>query len=131
MDAGQGRAFDLDDRLLEFAAAVIRLTEKMSRSPAGLHVANQVIRSGTSPLFNHGEAESAESPKDFIHKLRICLRELRETKRALRLIARVPLIRDPSWVRPVYEECDELVRIFFASIRTARARAGTDTSDDT
>jgi four helix bundle protein len=73
---------------------VIRLTEEMHETKAGNHVGGQLLRSGTSPLFNHGEAEAAESPRDFLHKMKICLKELRESKRALRLIAAVPLIRD-------------------------------------
>lgn len=112
--------YDLEERLLEYAARIIRLTEHMSRSPAGLHVAQQVLRSGTSPLPNHGEAQAAESNRDFIHKLKLSLKELRETLRWLRLIKRVPLMEKPERVDPLLQETDELIRIFVTSIKTAQ-----------
>ena len=76
-----GSIYDLEERLLEFSVRIIRLTRKIEKSEAGKHVANQLLRSSTSPLANHAEAQSAESPKDFIHKLKISLKELRETQR--------------------------------------------------
>ncbi len=79
------KKYDLEDRLLEYSAMIVRPTEEMDASKAGNYVGGQLLRSGISPLFNHGEAEAAESPKDFIHKLGVCLKELRESKRALRL----------------------------------------------
>jgi four helix bundle protein len=112
--------YDLEERLLEYAARIIRLTEQMNRSPAGLHVAQQVLRAGTAPLPNHGEAQAAESNRDFIHKLKISLKELRETHRWLRLIQRVPLVKKPDGVSPLLQETDELVRIFVSSIKTAQ-----------
>src|SRR5438105_3948318 len=112
------RVFDLEDRLLDYAAAVIRLVEQLPKTRAGNHLAGQLLRSGTSPLPNHGEAESAESPADFIHKLKVCLKELRESKRWLRLVERVPLLA-PEEVQPALAETVELIRIFVASIRTA------------
>ena|SRR6185312_11961600 len=111
--------YDLEERLLEFSARIIRLTEQMVRSTAGLHVAQQVLRSGTSSLPNHGEAQAAESNRDFIHKMKLCLKELRETERWLRLIQRVPLIKQPKRVDALLKETDELIRIFFTSIKTA------------
>ena len=89
--AVDSRKFDLENRLLEFASAVIDLTEKLPSSRAGNHIAGQILRSGTSPYPNHGEAESAESRDDFIHKLKICLKELRETRRWARLVERKTL----------------------------------------
>jgi four helix bundle protein len=111
------RKFDLEERLLEFAALIIRLVESLPKTRAGNHISGQLLRSGTAPLPNHGEAEAAESSDDFIHKLRICLKELRETKRWLRLIERVPLTADE--LPAALNESDELIRIFVASIRTA------------
>jgi len=116
------RVFDLEDRLLDYAAAVIRLVEELPKTRAGNHVAGQLLRSGTSPLPNHGEAESAESPADFIHKLKVCLKELRETKRWLRLVPRVPMVAS-SAVDALLRETVELIRIFVASIRTAEQGA--------
>ena len=115
-----GRAYDLEDRLLEYAVRVIRVTESMKRTRAALHIADQLLRSGTSPYGNHGEAEGAESRDDFVHKLRVCFKELRESRRWLKLIQRAELIDRPELLKGVIKEADELVRIFAQSIQTAR-----------
>src|SRR5208337_1155657 len=112
--------YDLEERLLEYSARIIRLVERLPSTRAGNHVAGQLLRSGTSPLPNHGEAQAAESRADFVHKLKICLKELRESLRWLRLVARVPLVRPASKVEGLLAETEELVRIFSASIRTAQ-----------
>lgn len=114
-------AYDLEERLLEYSARVIRLVERLPGTRAGNHIAGQLLRSGTSPLPNHGEAQAAESANDFVHKLRICLKELRETYRWLLLVQRVPLLR-PRLVDPLVKETDELIRIFVRSIQTAEQR---------
>ena len=114
-----GEKYDLEDRLLDFAAAVIRVAERLPPGRTGNHVAGQLLRCGTSPLPNHGEAQAAESRADFIHKLKICLKELREVSRWLRLIQRVPLLKPLSDVDVLLAETRELIRIFFTSIRTA------------
>src|SRR5438552_1274855 len=95
-DGNDRRPYDLEERLLKYAARIIRLVNKLPRTRAGNHVAKQLFKSGTSPLPNHGEAQAAESAQDFIHKLRICLKELRESLRWLRLIEAVPLLRKPG-----------------------------------
>ncbi len=119
--------FDLEDRLLDFSVRVIRVTESMNRSRAANHIADQLLRAGTSPYGNHGEAEGAESRDDFIHKLRICYKELRESRRWLRLIQRAQLIENPELLNELTVEAEELVRIFAASIRTAeKNRVGKD-----
>ncbi|MSU47164.1 MAG: four helix bundle protein [Lacunisphaera sp.] len=115
--------FDLEERLLDCSAAIVRITETMRRTPAGTHVADQLLRSGTSPLPNHGEAQAAESSADFVHKMSVCLKELRETKRCLRLVQRVPLLRVPANADPLLRETEELIRIFFLGTSTARKRA--------
>ena len=115
--------YDLDERLLEYAAAIVRLTEGMTRTTAGQHVAGQLLRSGTSAFPNHGEAQAAESPADFIHKMSVCLKELRETRRWLRLVQRVPLVAKPDSVIEILSETEELIRIFYRSIQTARKNA--------
>jgi four helix bundle protein len=81
--------YDLEDRLLKFAVAVVELTDDLPNTRAGNHIAGQLLRCGTSPYGHHGEVESAESRKDFIHKLKVCLKELRETRRWLRLVSRL------------------------------------------
>ena len=112
-------AYDLEERLLQFSVRIIRLTEALPSTRAGNHVASQLLRSGTSPYPNHGEAQAAESPRDFVHKLPIYLKELRESQRWLELVHRVPLVKAPDQVIKLLAECDELIRIFVASIRTA------------
>jgi four helix bundle protein len=119
-DGDKNRKYDLEERLLEFASAVIDLSEKLPDSRAGNHVAGQVLRSGTSPYPNHGEAEDAESREDFIHKLKICLKELRETRRWARLIKLKGWAKDETTLIYILGEADELIRIFFSSIQTAK-----------
>ena len=111
--------FDLEDRLLEFAVRIIRVTESMEPSRAGTYVSDQLLRAGSSPYGHHGEAESAESRDDFIHKLKVCHKELRESRRWLRLVHRVPLVAQPERLEDLLAEAEELIRIFTASIRTA------------
>ncbi len=113
------RVFDLEERLLRFSVAIISLSEKLPTTRAGNHVAGQILRSGTSPYPNHGEAESAESRGDFIHKLKICQKELRETRRWARLIERQGWTQGVAELSLVLNESDELIRIFSRSIRTA------------
>ncbi|MDI1249906.1 MAG: four helix bundle protein [Lacunisphaera sp.] len=113
--------YDLEDRLLEFAVRAIRVTESMNRSPAGIYVADQLLRSATSPFGHHGEAEGAESRDDFVHKLRVCYKELREARRWLRLVQLTPLVAKPELLDGIVTETGELVRIFAASIRTAES----------
>jgi four helix bundle protein len=120
------RKFDLEDRLLEFASAVIDLSEMLPDTRAGNHVAGQILRSGTSPYPNHGEAEAAESRGDFIHKLKVCLKELRETRRWARLIKRKAWAKSDSTLLFVLSESDELIRIFYSSIQTAKRNALTE-----
>lgn len=117
--------YDLEERLLDYSARIIRLVDRLPRTQAGNHVGAQLLRSGTSPLPNHGEAQAAESANDFVHKLKICLKELGESFRWLRLIQRVPLMR-AALVQPLMEETDELIRIFVQSIKTARSKSGRD-----
>jgi four helix bundle protein len=95
----------------------------MPDSRAGNHVAGQILRSGTSPYPNHGEAEDAESRDDFIHKLKLCLKELRETRRWARLIKRQGWVQKDSTLLYVLSESDELIRIFCSSIQTAKRNA--------
>jgi len=114
------KEFDLEERLLDYAAHIIGLVEDLPQTRAGNHVAGQLLRSGTSPLPNHGEAQAAESRNDFIHKLSICLKELKESRRWLRLTKRVPLVESSNPVDSLLSETEELIRIFAASLRTAK-----------
>ncbi len=116
--AAERTRYDLEERLLGYAVRIIRLVDALPPTKAGRHVADQLLRCGTSPLANHGELQGAESRKDFIHKLGICLKEVREAQRWLRLIYQVPLVA-PTKIEPLLAETDALIRIFVASLRTA------------
>jgi len=102
---------------------IIEFVESLPNTRAGNHIAGQLLRCGTSPLSNHGEVEAAESRRDFLHKLRICLKELRETKRWLRLVGRTRTLTTPTNLTACLNEVEELIRIFVASIRTAQRNA--------
>ena len=115
--------YDLEDRLLNFAVNIVELTESFPITRAGNHIAGQLLRCGTSPLSNHGEVEAAESRRDFIHKLRICLKELRETSRWLRLAGRLKKLEALAARPACLDEVDELIRIFATSVRTAEKNA--------
>ena len=107
-----------EDRLIDFAVTVIDVVEALPNTKAGNHVGGQLIRSGTSPAPNYAEARSAESRKDFVHKMKISLKELRETMVWLKIIARKRL-GDGCVVPAALAECDELIAIFTSSTKTA------------
>ena len=109
---------ELEDRLIDFAVTVIGLVESMPNTKAGGHIAGQLLRSGTSPAPNYGEARSAESRRDFIHKMKISLKELRETMIWLKIISRKHLATEQV-VSNAISECNELIAIFVSSTRTA------------
>ena len=85
---------DIEERLIDFAVRVIKLSTALPNSPAGTHIAKQILRSGTAPAAHYAEARGAESKNDFIHKLRICLKELNETRVWLKIILRSELLSD-------------------------------------
>ncbi|MEQ9264243.1 MAG: four helix bundle protein [Balneolaceae bacterium] len=113
------RKYDLHDRLIEFSISIIEVVEKLPKNYAGIHFAKQLVRSGTAPAFNHAEAQSAESRRDFIHKMKIAVKELRETYVNLKIIRNKPLLTDDK-LESIIKECNELVSIFVRSIQTAR-----------
>ena len=113
------RVFDLQDRLIDFAVRIIKLSNALPETRAGKHVCAQILRSGTSPAPNYGEAQSAESKADFIHKLKIALKELRETEIWLKIIVRSGLIEHSATLAPLLKETDELIAILFKSVQTA------------
>lgn len=123
------RIYDLEERLIEFALLIIRVVEMLSDNKVGNHIGGQLLRSGTSPALNYGEAQSAESRSDFIHKMKVCLKELRETTISLKIVKRKPLIKPTEIVDKTLKECDELIAIFVKSIDTAqRNKASKKTS---
>jgi four helix bundle protein len=114
------RKFDLDERLIDFAVLIIAITESLYNTRAGNHIAGQLVRSGTSPALHYGEAQSAESRADFIHKVKIILKELRETKNSLRITKKTPLTDKMENVDKALVECNELISIFMKSVDTAK-----------
>ena len=118
----KARQYNLQNRLIEFSISIIEVSEKLPKNYVGQHLSKQLIRSGTSPAFQQAEAQSAESSKDFIHKLKIGIKELRETKVNLEIINRKFLPSEVK-VQNTLKECDELVAIFYSSIRTAKTNS--------
>jgi four helix bundle protein len=115
------RKYDLNERLIAFASSCIDVAESLPKTVAGNHISSQLVRSSTSPALNYGEAQGAESMRDFIHKLKVCLKELRETMNNLQLI----LFRkwyDEIKLAMIIKENNELVAIFVASLKTAKKK---------
>ena len=121
----QSRADELEERLIDFAVRIIKLASRLPRNAAGRHIAGQILRSGTSPAPNYGEARGGESSADFVHKLRIVLKELNETSIWLRIIERSELVRSDLLVEIISENV-ELCRIFTVSLKTTRQRQTDD-----
>jgi four helix bundle protein len=116
-------ANDLEERLLNFSTEIIRLVDGLPNTRAGNHVAGQLLRSGTSPMPNHGEIQPTESHSDYVRKFQVCLKKLRESKRWLRLIIRVPMVPNPESVEPLLDETEHLIKIFFTTVQTISRRA--------
>ena len=116
-------AYQLEERLIMFAVNVTNLAEKLPPTKTGNHVAGQLIRSSTSPAPNYGEAQSAESRRDFIHKIKVCLKELREVNVWLRFVVHKRMIGTDSQIQDLLKESDELIAIFVKSVATAKNNA--------
>lgn len=116
----ENRIYDLEERLIAFSLKIIEIAELIPNDFIGKHIAGQLLRSGTSPALNYGEAQVAESRNDFIHKMKICLKELKETRINLQIIKRKPLVKDTPKVIAAICECDQLLLIFAKSIETAK-----------
>src|SRR5947209_18639947 len=121
----QSKGDELEERLIDFAVRIVRLSATLPRTSAGKHIGAQILRSGTSPAPNYGEARGAESHADFVHKLRIVLKELNETSIWLQVIQRSQLLK-PDLLADITNENAELCRIFTASLKTARASRRND-----
>jgi len=115
------RGDDIAERLLEFAARVVKLAAALPKSPVGQHICMQIVCSATSAGANYEEARGAESPADFAHKLGISLKELRETRYWLNIIIRTALV-SPGRMKNLLQEADELCRILGKSILTVKQK---------
>ena len=112
--------FDLEERLIEFTVLIIEIADEMPNTKAGNHLAGQLIRSGSSVSLNYGEAQSGESRKDFIHKMKVILKELRETLICLKIIHKTKLYKNESKIERAMSENNELISIFVKSVETAQ-----------
>jgi len=118
---------ELEDRLLDFGVLIIEIVNELPNTKAGNHLADQLVRSGISPALNYGEAQSGriekrsgESRKDFIHKIKVVLKELRETFVCLKIIQRAKLYKSEKKIQTSLKENNELISIFVKSVETAQ-----------
>ncbi len=120
-------ADELQNRLIDFAVRIINVADALPSSPAGRHISGQILRCGTSPAPNYAEARGAESRADFVHKLKVALKELNETSVWLKVIGRAQLLK-PALLTPLTEENQQLSRILNASISTVKRASQNDQS---
>ncbi len=111
---------DIEDRLIDFAVRIVRVCTALPNTPPARHIGGQLLRSGTSPAPNYAEARGAESKKDFIHKLKIVLKELNETRVWLQIVIRTEMLPEHR-LEELLDECDQLCKIISSSIQTARS----------
>ena len=112
--------YDLQDRLIDFSVNLIKALDHLPNTIIGKHLKGQLTRSCTSPALNYAEACDAESRKDFIHKIKIVLKELRETFVGVTIIKRLHLL-DLNQLNLLLKECDELIAILRRSYTTAKS----------
>ncbi len=115
------KKFNLEERLIDYSVLITEIVETIPNTKAGNHFAGQLIRSGTSPALNYAEAQSGESRKDFIHKLKIVLKELRETIVCLKIICKTNLFKSSESIQHAIDESNELISIFVKSVETAQS----------
>ena len=112
--------FDLEDRLVNYAVLIVEICDNMKDTKASNHLSGQLIRSGTSPALNYGEAQGGESRRDFIHKIKVVLKELRESFVCLKIIYRSNLYKSEEKMKLAMNENNELISIFVKSVETAQ-----------
>ena len=110
---------ELAERLLQFAVSIVHLCSELPQNNAGYHVSRRLLGSGTSPGANYEEARAAQSLADFISKISIVLKELKESRYWLCVILKVPLMK-PERASSLFGECEELIAILGKSLSTAR-----------
>ena len=111
---------EIEDRLVKFSSSTFHLTGKMIKSDYSLVLSNQLLRSSTSSALNYGEAQGAETKKDFIHKIGIVIKELRESHINLQIIKESQICEDVKFLENIIRENNELLSIFFATLKTAK-----------
>jgi four helix bundle protein len=110
--------FDLEDRLVDFACMCLDVCDLLPNTKSGQNLEYQLSESGTAPALIYGEAQAAESRADFIHKMKMCLKEIKESRINLKIIRRKPVVVHEN-VEKAFNECNELMAIFLTSIETA------------
>ena len=113
------KKFDIEERLIDFAVEIVLFTEVLPNSKSALHLGGQLLRSGTSPSLNYGEAKGAESKNDFLNKMKLCLKELRESYNCLRILQKAKIYKSEERIIELVGECNELISIFIKSVHTA------------
>ena len=114
------KIFDLEDRLVEFSCRGIDVVETLPNTRAGNYIAGQLIRCGLAPALLYGEVQSAESRMDFVHKMKIVLKELKETRVCLKIISKAELIKPVDKLNNIKSETEQLISIIAKSIDTAK-----------
>ena len=114
-----GKVYDIENRLVDYSCRMIDVVEALPNTRAGNYIAGQLIKSCISPTFNYGEVQGAESRNDFIHKLGVVLKELKECRTALKIIRRKQLIKPVARTDDLFKETEELIAIIAKSIETA------------
>jgi len=115
------KKYDLEDRLIKFACCCLRICDLLPLTKAGQNLSFQLSKSCTATALIYGEAQAAESPADFIHKLKLVLKEIRETRVNLRIIMEKPLLINNECINAL-NECNQLMAIFLKSIQTAKLK---------
>ena len=111
---------ELENRLIDFAVLTAAIINEMPNNKFSNHLANQLVRSCSSPALNYGESQGAESKKDFIHKMSMVLKELRESHNCLRIIKRTNSYKSELGLEKAISECNQLISIFYRSVQTAK-----------
>ncbi len=128
--AKASRKYDLEERLVNYTCRMIDVVEALPATRAGNYIAGQLIRSCHSPTFNYGEVQGAESRNDFIHKMRVVLKELKECRTALKVIIKKKMINPASKMTAIFIETEELIAIIAKSIDTAQKNQGGSTDQE-
>jgi len=118
------RKYDLEDRIVTYSCRMMDVVEALPNTRAGNYIAGQLIKSCISPAFNYGEAQGAESNNDFVHKLGVVLKELKECRVALKIIRKKQMIKPVTKLNDIYKETEELIAIIAKSIDTANKNRG-------
>jgi four helix bundle protein len=114
------RKYDLEDRIIEFSAKIVHLVDSLPASRAGNYIGGQLIRCGIAPSLMYGEAQGAESRDDFIHKMKLALKELKETRSSQKLIRTIGMVPLSESLNELYKENEQLIAIIGKSIETAK-----------